>query len=150
MGSNRFCGLLVRVPGYRSRGLRFDSLCYQIFWEVVGLEQGPLSLVNTIEELFGRNSSGSSLELREYSQEDPLRWPCDTVHQQKLALTSQTSSGRSAGIVRSRTKGTEFSSIMWSTYCIASYHSTCNSLSVKLMSRDCVVKFEAQIFCHSA
>jgi hypothetical protein len=39
------CGLVVRVPGYRSRGHGFDSRRYQIFWEVVGLEWGPLSLV---------------------------------------------------------------------------------------------------------
>jgi hypothetical protein len=29
----------------------FDSLRYQIFWEVVGLERGTLSLVSTTEEL---------------------------------------------------------------------------------------------------
>jgi hypothetical protein len=29
----------------------FESLRYQIFWVVVGLERGALSLVNTIEEL---------------------------------------------------------------------------------------------------
>jgi hypothetical protein len=28
---NHFCGLVVRVPGYRSRGLGFDSRRYQIF-----------------------------------------------------------------------------------------------------------------------
>jgi hypothetical protein len=39
----------------------FDSRHYQIFWEVVGLERGPLSLVNTPEELLERRSSGSSL-----------------------------------------------------------------------------------------
>jgi hypothetical protein len=39
------CGLVVRVPGYRSRGPGFDSRHFQIFWEVVGLEQGPLRLV---------------------------------------------------------------------------------------------------------
>jgi hypothetical protein len=33
----------------------FDSRRYQIFWEVVGLERGPLSLVSTIKELLGRN-----------------------------------------------------------------------------------------------
>jgi hypothetical protein len=60
------CGLIVRVPGYRPRGTGFDSLRYQIFWEVVGLEQGPLSLVSTTEELLGRKSSGSGLENRDY------------------------------------------------------------------------------------
>ena len=42
---------LVRVPGYRYRGLGFDSRRYQIFWVVVGLERGTLSLVGSIEEL---------------------------------------------------------------------------------------------------
>jgi hypothetical protein len=40
----------------------FDFRRYQIFWEVVGLELGPLSLVSTIEELLGRKSSCSGLE----------------------------------------------------------------------------------------
>jgi hypothetical protein len=44
------------------------SLCYQIFWEVVDLERGPLSLVSTIEELLERKSSGSGLEIGEYSR----------------------------------------------------------------------------------
>jgi hypothetical protein len=39
----------------------------------VGLEQDPLSLVSTIEELFGRKSSGSALESREYGRKDPSR-----------------------------------------------------------------------------
>jgi hypothetical protein len=39
----------------------FDSRRYQIFWEVVGLERGPLILVSTIEELLGRKNSGSGL-----------------------------------------------------------------------------------------
>jgi hypothetical protein len=51
---DRLCGLDVRVPGYRSRGLGFDSWRYQIFLEVVGLERGPLSLVRIIEELLER------------------------------------------------------------------------------------------------
>jgi hypothetical protein len=49
----------------------FDSRSYQIFREVVGLERGPLSLVCTTEELFGRKSSGSGLENREYGRRDP-------------------------------------------------------------------------------
>jgi hypothetical protein len=69
------CGLAVRVPGYRSRGPVFDSHRYQIFWEVVDLEQGPLSLMRTTEGLLGRNSSGSSLESREYDSGGLLCWP---------------------------------------------------------------------------
>jgi hypothetical protein len=34
----------------------------------VGLERGPLSLMNTIEELLERKSSGSGLESREYGR----------------------------------------------------------------------------------
>jgi hypothetical protein len=37
----------------------------------VGLERGPLSFVNTIEELLGRESSGSGLENRDYGRRDP-------------------------------------------------------------------------------
>jgi hypothetical protein len=76
--ADSLCGLVVRVPDYRSRGPGFDSRRYKIFWEVVGLERGPLSLVITTEELLGRNSSGSCLENREYGHGDPLRWPRDT------------------------------------------------------------------------
>jgi hypothetical protein len=50
----------------------------------VGLEWGPLSLVSTIEELLGRNSSGSDLEIREYVRGDPWRWPRDTLYPQKV------------------------------------------------------------------
>ena len=48
---DRLCGLVVRVSSYRYRGLGFDSRRYQIFWVVVGLERGPLSLVRSNEEL---------------------------------------------------------------------------------------------------
>jgi hypothetical protein len=55
------CGLVFGVPGYRYRDPRFDSRHYQIFWEVVSLEQDPLSLVRITEELpeWKRNSSGT-------------------------------------------------------------------------------------------
>jgi hypothetical protein len=53
-GSDRFCSLVVRVPGYRSRCPVFNSRRYQIFWEVAGLERGPLSLVRITEELLER------------------------------------------------------------------------------------------------
>jgi hypothetical protein len=100
---------VVRVPGYRSRDPGFDFRRYQIFWEVLGLERGPLSLVTTIEVLLGRNSSGSGLENREYGRGDPLRWPRDTLYPQNLALTSPTCGDRSIGTVRFRTKTTELS-----------------------------------------
>jgi hypothetical protein len=51
---DRLCGLVVKVPGYRSRGLGFDYRRYQIFWEVVGLERGSLSLVRIIEDVLER------------------------------------------------------------------------------------------------
>jgi hypothetical protein len=96
------CDLVVRVPDCRSRGPGW------IPGATKGLERGSLSLVITIEELLGRNSSGSGLENREYGHGDPLRWPRDTLYRLKLALTSPTSCGRSVGIVRLRTKAKEF------------------------------------------
>jgi hypothetical protein len=44
------CGLVVRVPGYRTRGLGLipGATRFSEKWWV--LEQGPLSLVSTIEE----------------------------------------------------------------------------------------------------
>jgi hypothetical protein len=87
----------------------FDSRSYQIFWEVVVLERGPLSLVSTTKELLERKNSVSDLESREYGCRDLSRWPHGTLYPQKLAITSPTSGGRSVGIVRSRTQATEFS-----------------------------------------
>jgi hypothetical protein len=54
---DRLCGLVVKSSC-------FDSRRYQIFREVVGLEPSPLSLVGTTEELLGRKSRGSGLEIR--------------------------------------------------------------------------------------
>jgi hypothetical protein len=63
--SFRICGIVVKVPGYRSRGPGFDSRRYQIFWEVVDLERGPLSFVRITEKLLEWKSSGSGLENRD-------------------------------------------------------------------------------------
>jgi hypothetical protein len=73
----------------------FCSRRYRIFWELVDLERGPLSLVSTTEEPLGRKSSGSGLENREYGRRDPSRWPRGTLYPQTLALISLTSGGRS-------------------------------------------------------
>jgi hypothetical protein len=75
--TNSLCGLVVRVPGYRSRCSGFYSRWYRIFWRVC-LERCPLSLVSTTEELRGRNDSCFCLEIREYDRGDQLRWPRDT------------------------------------------------------------------------
>jgi hypothetical protein len=57
--SDRLCGLVVRVLGYRSGGpgsipgtTRFSKKKKKK--PVVGLARGPLSLVSTTEELLGR------------------------------------------------------------------------------------------------
>jgi hypothetical protein len=60
-------------------GSGFDSRRCQIFWEVVGLERCPLSLVSRTEKLLRRNSSGFGLENREYGRGNPMRWPRDTI-----------------------------------------------------------------------
>jgi hypothetical protein len=89
MASDRLCGLVVRVSGYRSRGPGFDSRRFQIFWEAVAVERGPLSLAWTTEELLGRNSSGSGQKTETNDRRDPLRWPRNTLYSQKLALLRQ-------------------------------------------------------------
>jgi hypothetical protein len=68
---SRWTASVVRVPGYRSRGPGIDSRRYQIFWEVLGLERGPLSLVSRTEELLGGKSRRSGLENRDYGRGDP-------------------------------------------------------------------------------
>jgi hypothetical protein len=70
----------------------------------VGRELGPLGLLSTIEDLLGRKSSGSGLEIREYGRGDTLRRPRHTLYPQ----TSAISGGRSVGIVCPRAKATEF------------------------------------------
>jgi hypothetical protein len=104
----RPCGVTVRVPGYRSRGPRFDYRRYQIFWKVVGLERGPLSLMSTIEELLGRKSGGFSLDNREYDRVGPSALTTRHIYPQKLVLTSPTSGGCSVGIARTWTNAMEF------------------------------------------
>jgi hypothetical protein len=97
--------LQIQVSGFYFRR-------YQISWEVVGLERGPLGLMNIIEELLEKESRGSGLETCEYVHRDPSRWPRATLYPQKLALISPTNGGRSVGIFRSRTQTTEFSLVL--------------------------------------
>jgi hypothetical protein len=82
---DRLCGLVLRVPGYRFRDPGFDSRSY-IFWEVVGLGRGPLSLVSTTEELLGSNSSGSGL----LNLENQIFWEVVSLERGPLSLVSTT------------------------------------------------------------
>jgi hypothetical protein len=123
MITDRPSGLVVRVSGYRFRAVGFDSRRYQIFWEVVGLVRGSLNLVSSTEELPERKISDLCLEDREYSRRDSLRWTRDTLYPQKLVLTSLRSGCRSVGIIRSRTKATEFVLFVYTyDYCLGSNH----------------------------
>jgi hypothetical protein len=102
----------------------FDSRRYQIFWEIVVLKRGQISLMSIIEEVFESKSSGSGLEGREYGRREPTRWQRGTLYPQNLALTSPTGGGRSVGIVRQRTQATEFSLFVlceWITYWVLNY-----------------------------
>jgi hypothetical protein len=113
----KYSGLLgcwTLWSGGQSSWLRIQrSGATRFFWEVVGLERGPLSLVSTTEELLERKSSGSGLEYRKYGRRDPSHWPSDNLYPQKLALTSPTSGDPSVGLVRSRTQTTEFVLFRW-------------------------------------
>jgi hypothetical protein len=128
--SDRLCGLVVRFPGHRPRDPGFDSRRYQIFWEVVGLEQGPLSIVSITEELRECKNSAPGLENRDNGRGDPLRWPRDTLYTQELALTSPTGGGCSVGVVRLWTKSTQFSQCLHISWNVRrkTYDTSCYSV----------------------
>jgi hypothetical protein len=73
----------------------------------VGLERGHSAFVSTIEELLGKNSSGSGIETDNTAKGNRHAYYATPLYPQKLALTSPTSGGRYTGIVRSRTRAME-------------------------------------------
>jgi hypothetical protein len=75
----------------------------------VGLERGPLSLVNITEELLEWKISCFGSRKPRLTAVG-MRRPPYTLYPQKLALTSPTNDGCSVGIVHLRTEATEFSS----------------------------------------
>jgi hypothetical protein len=86
----------------------FDSRRYQILWEAVSVERGPLSLESTTEELLGKKNAAPVYKteitaggIRCADYEAP-------IYPQELALNSSTSGDHAVGIVRSRTRATEF------------------------------------------
>jgi hypothetical protein len=66
----------------------------------VGLERGPLSLVNNLRSYLEEIVAAPGLENQSYDWRESLRWPRDTLYPLKLALTSLTGRDRSIGIVR--------------------------------------------------
>jgi hypothetical protein len=69
-------------PDYQSFWLQiqrsgFDFRHYQIFWEVVGLERGSLTLVSTIEELLQSKITVPDEKIEIKAAEDPPRWLSD-------------------------------------------------------------------------
>jgi hypothetical protein len=85
---DHLCGLVVRVPGYRTRGPGSISGITRF----LGMQRGPLSLVSTMEIT---------------AVGDPLRLLRNTPLFAKVALPSLTSGGSLVGVVHSRTKTTE-------------------------------------------
>jgi hypothetical protein len=72
----------------------------RFFWAAVGLERGPLSLVNNWRNYLEEIVAAPGLENRSYDRRDLLRWLRDTLYPLKLALASLTGGDRSIGIVR--------------------------------------------------
>jgi hypothetical protein len=79
---DRLCGLVISIPGYSPRGPEFDSRRHQIFWVLVGLERGPLSLSNIIEELLKEKVAAPVYKTETNGRDEPPRWPHDTVDPQ--------------------------------------------------------------------
>jgi hypothetical protein len=71
--------------------------------------------VNNLRSYLEEIVAAPGLENRSYDRSDSLRWPRDTLYPLKLALASLTGGDRSIGIVRQRTKTTEYATlkIIW-------------------------------------
>jgi hypothetical protein len=95
---DRLCGLVVRVPGYRT--VMYCVSC-EVRTEFIYVMLKKAGLEN---QDYGPRGSAALT----------LRHP---FYPQKLALTSPTSSGRCVGIVRSRPKVTDLVSYLVIIFC---------------------------------
>jgi hypothetical protein len=88
-----FVATNTEIPGSIPGVARF-------LWAAVGLERGPLSLVNNFRSYLEEIVAVPGLENRSYDRRDSLRWPRDTLYPLKLALASLTGGDRLIRIVR--------------------------------------------------
>jgi hypothetical protein len=100
-------GLLI-IPPVWSGGQSFWLQIQRFRVRFPALPDFLSSLVRTTEKLLEGKVVAPVYKPEFNDRGNPSRWPRG-LYPQKLALTSPTSSGRSVGIVRSRTKATEFS-----------------------------------------
>jgi hypothetical protein len=70
---DRLCGLVVRVSGYRYRGLGFDPRRYQIFWVVVGLEWVHSASWGQLRSYLNKNVAAPVQKTEINGRGDPLR-----------------------------------------------------------------------------
>jgi hypothetical protein len=66
---DRLCGLVVRVTGVPGSIIGVA----RFFWAAVGLEQGPLSLVNNLRSYLEETVAAPGIENLSYHRRDSLR-----------------------------------------------------------------------------
>ena len=111
----KVCGLVVRVSGYRYRGPGFDPPALPDFLSSSGSGTGSTQPreVNWGATWMKKSSGSRSRKQRLTAVETRCADHVTPLYPQKLALTSLTGGGRSVGIIRVRTKATEFSLVHW-------------------------------------
>jgi hypothetical protein len=115
---DRLCVLVVRVPGYRSRGPG-SIPCATRFSEKLWVWNG----VHSASWVQLRRYLGAAVWKAEITAVGIRHADHATpIYPQKLTLISSTSCGRSVGIIRSRTKATELPCLNYLWYLLIKQH----------------------------
>jgi hypothetical protein len=104
---DRLCGLVVRVPGYRTiclGSIPSPTRCSDQKWVWIGVHSA--SWVQS-RSYFKERVAAPVYKTDNMDMGIPYSDHARPLYPQKLVLTSPTSGGRSVGIVRSRTKARE-------------------------------------------